>query len=126
MSFIFIVGAFFMAFSLLFFGIATISIMRFKILSLWILLLMTLGMIFDVTAIILMIKGAKDLVFSLHRLLGYTAEIAMAVSLFMVWREFARKGLNSTISSKVIRITKIAYLWWLVIYIAGSLMVIWL
>ena len=125
MNIISVIGSFIITFALLSYGIGSISIVRFKLLTRWVILFMTLGLVLDIIAVGFMIAGSDNSPFSLHGFIGYLALLTMFINVILIWREYRRNGLESEISSKIVRYTKIAYLWWLIIYLVGSVMILW-
>jgi len=126
MSNLSIIGAFIITFSLLAYGIGCISVIRFKLLSPWVLLFLTLGLLLDIVAVSFMITGSNNSPFNLHGLLGYSGILLMLINVIFIWKEYRVKGINSKLSKNIVRYTKYAYLWWLIVYFTGSLLVIWL
>ncbi|KAF0238564.1 MAG: hypothetical protein FD181_936 [Prolixibacteraceae bacterium] len=125
MNFLAVVGAFIITLSLLSYGIGSIAVVRFKIVTTGILVFLTLGVLLDFVAVIMMIMNSGKSLFSLHGLLGYSAIITMIINVFLVWRLYFKNGLDSVIGNSVIMYSKIAYAWWLIVYITGSILVIW-
>ncbi|MCY1722203.1 hypothetical protein OU798_17750 [Prolixibacteraceae bacterium Z1-6] len=120
-----IVGAFIITFSLLAYGIGSISLIRFKIVGSIVLIFLSLGLVFDMAAIALMIVGARETSFTLHGLLGYSAYLVMLVASIGVWRVYFKHGIDSRITKPLLRYTKFAYLWWVIAYFTGSLIILW-
>jgi len=125
MNILSVIGSFIITFSLLSYGIGVISVMRFGFVTRSVLLFLTIGLILDIIAIWFMIAGSENSPFNLHGILGYTALLTMFVNVILLWKEFRAKGLNAGISLKIVRYTKFAYLWWLIIYFLGSVMILW-
>jgi hypothetical protein len=125
MNFLAVVGAFIITLSLLSYGIGIIAVVRFKIVTPGILVFLTLGVILDFIAVIMMIINSEKSMFSLHGLLGYSAMLTMIINVILVWRCYLKNGFDSIISNPVIVYSKIAYAWWLITYITGSILVIW-
>jgi hypothetical protein len=125
MNFLAVVGAFIITLSLLSYGIGIIAVVRFKIVTPGILVFLTLGVILDFIAVIMMIINSEKSMFSLHGLLGYSAMLTMIINVILVWRCYLKNGFDSVISNPVIVYSKIAYAWWLITYITGSILVIW-
>jgi hypothetical protein len=125
MNFLAVVGAFIITLSLLSYGIGIIAVVRFKIVTPGILVFLTLGVILDFIAVIMMIINSEKSMFSLHGLLGYSAMLTMIINVILVWRCYLKNGFDSVISNSVIVYSKIAYAWWLITYITGSILVIW-
>lgn len=119
------VGAFIITLALLSYGIASIAIQRFKIITHGMLVFLILGVILDLIAITFMISGSSKGVFTPHGILGYTATITMILDLIFILKNYFRNGIDSIIGNSVILFTKIAYAWYLFVYITGSLLIIW-
>ena len=125
MNLLAIVGAFIITLSLLAYGIGTISIIRFKIVGSVALIFLTLGVIFDVTAVIFMILGAQGTPFSWHGIFGYSAFLVMLIDTFLVWRQYFLHGIDTRINKRLEVYSKYAYIWWVIAYITGSLIILW-
>ncbi len=125
MTLLSVIGSFIITFSLLSYGIGAISVVRFRFLSKWVLIFLSSGLLLDLIAIGFMMLGSNNSPFRLHGILGFSALLAMLLNVIIMWREFWTKGMNSKIPRKVVGYTKYAYLWWLIIYFAASIMVLW-
>ena len=120
-----IIGAFIITLALLSYGIGSIAVQRFKIVTTGIIIFLTLGVFFDVVAVTLMIMGSSKGAFTAHGILGYSATLTMLIDVSLIWRCYFKNGLDSVINKSVLSYSKIAYAWWLIAYITGSLLVIW-
>ena len=120
-----IVGAFIITLSLLAYGIGSITLIRFKTVGSIVLIFLTLGVIFDIAAIVLMITGARATPFTLHGLLGYSALLIMLIGTVGVWRIYFKYGIDKKINKNLLNYTKFAYVCWVLAYITGSLIVLW-
>jgi hypothetical protein len=125
MNLLSIIGAFVITLSLLSYGIGSIAIQRFKIVSRGVLIFITLGVLLDFTAILFMISGSSKGIFTVHALLGYSATLAMVIDMVLQWDSFLKYGIDTTIKKGTLLYSKIAYGWWLAVYLAGSLIIIW-
>jgi len=125
MNILSIIGAFLITLALLSYGIAYITVQRFKIITPGILSFLTLGVALDLAAVTLMIIGSSKSAFSLHGILGYTATTTMLIDLVLIWKCYFKNGFDSRIRSSVLLYSKIAYAWWIIAYLTGSLLVIW-
>lgn len=117
-------GAFIVTLSLLSYGIGSISILRFKMVSPSVLWFLSIGVILDIAAIICMTIGAAPTAFSLHNFLGVSALLLMLVEVILIWRTYLRKKLYAVIDKKLIAYSRLAIGWWIVAYLTGSLLVI--
>ncbi|HPE77519.1 MAG TPA: hypothetical protein P5210_11745 [Draconibacterium sp.] len=118
-------GAFLITLALLSYGIASIAIQRFKIVTTGMIIFLSLGVILDLVAIAFMISGSTNGIFTLHGILGYSATITMVTDLFLILRKYFKNGFDSVINNSVLLFSKIAYAWYLLVYITGSLLIIW-
>lgn len=118
-------GAFIITFALLFYGIATIAIQRFKIITPYILVFLNVGLLLDLVAITFMIVGSDKSAFTLHGIIGYLATLTMIIDVFLIWRTFLKKGFDTVINKPILLYSRYAYIWWLIAYITGSLIVLW-
>lgn len=125
MNILSIIGAFIITLAFLSYGIGSISVQRFKVITSGVLIFITLGVVLDIIAVIFMIFGSRNTPFSLHGLLGYSAMLTMVIDLFFIWRTYNRNGWDSVISKPLLTYSKIAYGWWVIAYITGSVLIIW-
>ncbi len=120
-----LIGAFVITFALLSYGIGSISVQHFRLISRGVLIFLTLGVLLDFGAIIFMISGSNKGIFSFHGILGYSATLTMVIDVALIWRCYVRNGLDSGIKKSILLYSKISYGWWLIVYITGSLLIIW-
>jgi hypothetical protein len=118
-------GAFVITFSLLSYGIGTISLQRFKVVSTGVLVYLTIGIVLDLIAATLMITGSRHTPFSLHGFLGLSAILVMFIDVVLLWRFFRKNGSDAVVSKALLTYSKLAYLWWIVAYLTGSVLIIW-
>jgi hypothetical protein len=118
-------GAFIITLSLLSYGIGSITLQRFKMVSPGVLWFLTLGVTLDIIATAFMIVGSQNTPFTLHGFLGYSALIAMFTDTILVWHLYLKEDINAFIGKKLRDYSKFAYLWWVIAYITGSILVIW-
>lgn len=119
-----LIGAFLVTFALLSYGVGSISIQRFKEVNKGVLGFLTLGIILDIAAMICMIIGSKNTPFTWHGFIGYSAFIVMAIDVTLIWRVYFKKGLNMKVNRKLHLYSRLAYIWWILAYITGSLLII--
>ncbi|NQU53142.1 MAG: hypothetical protein HQ522_11460 [Bacteroidetes bacterium] len=118
------IGAFIMTFALLFYGVATITLQRFKMVSRTVLWFFLIGVLLNIAAVVCIMIAAQDITFELHEILGYSAFIVMLIDFIMVFRVFRKNGRNAIINKSLERYAKFAYGWWVVVYFTISLLVI--
>ena len=118
-------GAFVITFSLLSYGIGSISLQRFKVVSTGVLVYLTIGIVIDLIAATLMIIGSRHTTLSLHGFLGLSAILVMFIDVVLLWRFFSKNGSEAVVSKSLLTYSKLAYLWWIVAYLTGSVLIIW-
>ena len=107
--------------ALLAYSIAVITEQITKSVNNIVLVFLTLGLILDITATAFMIYGSSNSAFTLHGFLGYSALLAMAIDTFLIWKNYLKYG--EKISNSIHRYSLAAYLWWLIAFITGGLLV---
>lgn len=120
-----IIGAFIVTIAFLSYGIGNIAVQRFKIVTPGVLIFITLGVLMDFVAVTFMIIGSSKGAFTPHGILGYSAMFTMIINLILIWWWYLKNGFDSIINNSIILYSKIAYAWWIIAYITGSILVIW-
>ena len=83
---------------------------------------LTIGVILDISATILMIIGSENTPFSLHGILGYSSLTAMLTDTVLAWRHRLAHG-DGPVPRWLHIYSRIAYLWWVAAFITGGLLV---
>jgi hypothetical protein len=117
------IGTTIVIFALASYSIAIITEQRKKILRQRILVFLTLGVALDITATIFMILGSSKGGFTLHGILGYSALIGMFIDAVLIWQLKMKKGSYSPIPDNIHIYSRYAYLWWVIAFITGGLLV---
>ena len=110
--------------ALLCYGIANITVQRFKLAMAMVLWLMSIALILHFSAIMLMWLVADTNAFSLHALLSFSACIALILDLINTWRIRMRKGENAILSKKFLFLSKVAFGWWIISFILAGFLII--
>jgi hypothetical protein len=110
--------------ALLSYTIAIFTEQRKKILRRRILVFLTLGVALDITATIFMILGSSKGVFTLHAFLGYSSLAGMFMDAVLIWRLKIKNGSYCPIPNNIHIYSRYAYLWWVLAFITGGLMVV--
>lgn len=118
-------GAFVITLAFLSFGVGSVSLQRFKTISSGVLIFLTVGIILNIAATVLMIIGSHNTPFTFHGLLGYSAMLFMLADVVLIWHHYFKTKINVVVGKKLLLFSKLAYGWWVIAYITGSLMVIW-
>jgi hypothetical protein len=119
-----LIGSVILSFSLLTFGLGSITLQRFKLIGRSVLLFLSLGFILDITAIVIMLRGSPDYLFSVYAILHYFAGLLMLVYVTWVWKVFCKGGLNTRINEGLHWFGKFAYGIWVLAYFVSSLLII--
>jgi hypothetical protein len=86
---------------------------------------LSMGIVLDITAVIFMIVGSNNTTLTLHSFLGYSAFLVMLTDVVFIWRVYFKEQLNAMVGKKLLFYSKLAYGWWIIAYITGSILVIW-
>ncbi len=121
-----VVGALIMTLSFLAYGIGSVTLERFKIVGIVVLIFFSTGLLFETSAIIMMYIGSDGKIGGLHGLVGIFAFLLMAVNAAWVWSVYVRKGIDANVSTALLHYTKTAYFIWVLAYLAGIVALIWI
>lgn len=105
------------------YSVAIITEQRKKILNKTVLIFLTLGVVLDITATTFMILGSSKGGFTLHGFIGYSSLLGMFIDAILLWRQKSKSGLNSAVPKKLHIYSRYAYIWWVLAFITGGLLV---
>jgi hypothetical protein len=105
------------------YSIAIITEQRTKIISRKVLFFLTLGVCLDIVATAFMIIGSSKGGFTFHGLLGYSSLIGMLTDSILIWRSKSKNGINSVVPKNIHVYSRYAYVWWVLAFITGGLLV---
>lgn len=126
MNIIAVIGAFIMTLAFLAYGVGSVTLERFRMVGTIVLMFFSLGLLFEVAAIILMLTGAEgSSMGSWHGIVGAAAFLLMLVNTIWVWAIYIREGIDGGISAWLLNYTKGAYFIWVVAYLLGIILIIW-
>ncbi len=117
-------GSTIVVFALIAYTIGVVMEQRSRVLSSRVLLFITLGVVLDITATILMVYGSSKTGISLHGVIGYSSLLAMSIDAILLWKLKFDKGLNVFIDKSIHTYTRYAYFWWVIAFITGLLLVV--
>jgi uncharacterized repeat protein (TIGR03987 family) len=112
--------------ALIAYSIGIISEQLEKLINRKILIFLAIGLAFDISGTTCMIIGSSRSPFTFHGILGYSALMAMLIDNILLWRLWKNKGLGSLVPSAIHKYSRIAYIWWIIAYISGFLMAVFL
>jgi uncharacterized repeat protein (TIGR03987 family) len=108
------------------YSVGIISEQRKKLINRQILLFLAIGLIFDISGTACMIIGSSNSPFTFHGILGYSALIGMLTDNILLWRLRNKAGMGSSVPSLVHKYSRFAYTWWVIAYISGLFMAVFL
>ena len=91
-------------------------------LNYWVLTILSIGLLLDISATILMIIGTQKTSITPHGVIGYSALTAMLLETFLIWRHWMNKGKSEPVSKGIKNYTWFAYSWWVLAYIIGGIL----
>jgi EamA domain-containing membrane protein RarD len=89
-----------------------------------VLIFITSGIILDITATVFMILGSSNTPFTLHGFIGYSSLTAMLVDTVLIWKHRLESGSEETVSKGLHLYSRYAYIWWILAFITGGLLVL--
>lgn len=110
--------------ALIFYSIAIITEQRKKIISNFILTFLVIGVLFDISATIMMIIGSSKSGVTFHGLLGYSALTVMLIDAILLLRLKAKEGIGAEVPKALHLYSRFAYAWWVIAYVTGTLIVV--
>jgi len=123
MKTILIIGTAIVTLALISYAVAIISEQRKRVITKRILTFLTIGIFLDITATTCMIIGSSNTPFTIHGLLGYSALLAMLIDTSLIWRFYLRTDYGEHVPRKLHLYSRNAFIWWVIVYITGSLLV---
>jgi hypothetical protein len=116
-------GTIIVIFALASYSIAIFTEQRKKILRRRILVFLTLGVALDITATIFMVLGSSKGIFTLHGIIGYSSLAGMFIDAVMIWRLKMKNGSYCPIPDNIHIYSRYAYIWWVIAFVTGGLLV---
>ena len=83
---------------------------------------LTVGVVFDITATILMIIASRSLTPTVHGILGYSALALMLTDTILLWRHALARG-QQPVGRGLHVYSRVAYYYWVVAYFTGAALV---
>ena len=108
-------------FALIFYSVAIITEQKKSTVTKMILFFLTGGVLLDIGSTALMIAGSTNIPLTIHGCIGYSALIAMLIDAILIWKHWVKDGIYE-IPRGLHLYTRIAYGWWVIVYIVGAVM----
>ncbi|MBN1819115.1 MAG: hypothetical protein JXR31_14940 [Prolixibacteraceae bacterium] len=109
--------------ALISYSIAIITEQRKKVINKIVLIFLSLGVCLDITATIFMILGSSKGALTTHGIIGYSSLLGMAIDAILIWRQKSKKGINSNVPNGLHIYSRYAYIWWIIAFLTGGLLV---
>ena len=78
---------------------------------------------FDIIASACMIIGSSNSPFTLHGILGYSSLTGMIIDTYLIMKIKSKSGFDSLMPDYLKIYSTAAYVWWIIAYITGALIV---
>lgn len=86
--------------------------------------LITLAVLFDISATSCMMIGTTRTFFTFHGIMGYAGLLMMIVDAVLIWKHKIQKGPELLFSKGLNLYSKIAFIWWMIAFITGVVVAI--
>ncbi|MFA5418594.1 MAG: hypothetical protein WC341_09060 [Bacteroidales bacterium] len=117
------IGTSIVIFALISYSIGIITEQRIKRISRRVITFLTLGVLLDITATIFMIIGSDKGGFTVHGFIGYSSLLGMLMDAILMWMHMAKSGIGAEVPHKLHLYSRYAYIWWVLAFITGGLLV---
>jgi hypothetical protein len=121
-----VIGAFVMTFAFLAYGIGSVTLERFRIVGSVVLIFLSLGVLFESIAILMMIVGSNGSITIMNGIVGALAFLLMLVNTGWAWMVYLTGGIDSPVNIWLVNYTKTAFFLWVLAYFTGIVFLIWL
>ena len=123
MNTILMIGTSVVILALAFYSIGIITEQIKKVINKKVLIFLTLGLVFDITATACMVIGSSNSPFTFHGFIGYTGLLAMIVETILAYRFNSKNGSETKVTKGLHLYSRFAYILWVVVFITGGLLV---
>ncbi len=117
------IGTGIVVFALISYSIAIITEQRKRHILNSVLIFLTLGVLLDITATTFMIIGSSKGPLTLHGVLGYSSLAGMTTDAILIWRQKLKYGIGAAVPKGLHLYSRFAYIWWVLAFITGGLLV---
>src|ERR1035437_462818 len=106
------IGSLVVTVALVLYSIGFIKEQRSKRVTSGVKMFFAIGVIFDISATILMIMGSTKGLLTFHGFIGYSSLLGMSTDTFLLWRYNMKHGAELKVSNSLHLYSRIAYTWW--------------
>ena len=110
--------------ALLSYSIAIFTEQKKQVVNNIVLIFISLGIITDIIATAFMISGSSNSPFTPHGILGYSSLLAMLIDTILMWRHRIVNGKEAKVALGLHKYSRYAYLWWVLAFITGAILVL--
>lgn len=118
------IGTSVVVFALLSYSIGIITEQKTSIISRKVITFLTLGVCLDIFATVFMIIGSDKGGFTLHGFIGYSSLFGMLLDAIFMWNHISKFGINTKVPKSLHLYSRYAYIWWVLAFITGGLLVL--
>lgn len=118
-----IIGSFIVTIALVFYSIGYTRERKRQLVTAGVLSFYSIGVSLDITATIFMIIGSTKGLVTPHGLIGYSSLLGMLTDTLILWKHYLKKGPREKISRTVHLFSRFTYIWWIIAFITGGLLV---
>jgi hypothetical protein len=86
--------------------------------------MLTAGIFFDTSSVVLMVAGSPNNPLTPHGIIGYSALLIMITERVYFYRLTVKNGMGVTLNSKKRHFFTAAYIYWILAYLTGAVIVI--
>jgi hypothetical protein len=109
--------------ALISYSVGIITQLLTKKISRKVLFFVSMGLVFDITATICMIAGSSNGMITWHGLIGYSSLLGMLLDIWFSYRYINKSGINTNPGKKFNTWSATAYIYWVIAYITGAIIV---
>jgi len=118
------IGSTVVVFALISYSIGIITEQRIKRITKRVITFLTLGVILDICATAFMIYGSDKGGFTLHGFIGYSSLLGMLLDATFMWVRISKVGIDKEVPKALHLYSRYAYIWWVLAFITGGLLVV--
>lgn len=119
MSAVIIAGIILVHLALIFYVLFIINEHKKRKATIAVLVLITMAVIFDISATACMMIGTSRSYFTFHGIMGYAGLSLMIVDAVLLWRFKIKNGTGALLSKNLNIFSKIAFSWWIIAFVTG-------